>query len=83
MRARREACGLTHEALASRCRLPLSALVRVESADAALSLEELVKIASVLGTTPDVLLDGVRWDQDQMRFALEPGGCEANREELR
>ncbi|HYC81061.1 MAG TPA: helix-turn-helix transcriptional regulator [Solirubrobacterales bacterium] len=73
VRAMREGCGMTQEALASRCRLPLSALALIESGDAALGSEELVKIASVLGTTPDVLLDGVRWDQDQMRFVVEPG----------
>lgn len=70
MRALREACGLTLEALSSRSRIQLSALARVESGDAVLGLEELVKIAGVLGTTHDALLDGVRWDQDQMRFVI-------------
>lgn len=72
VRILREACGLTLEALSSRCRIQLSALALIESGEGVLGPEELVKIAGVLGTTHDALLDGVRWDQDQMRFVVRP-----------
>jgi transcriptional regulator with XRE-family HTH domain len=72
VRALREACGLTREAVSSRCRLPQSALALIEDGDAVPGPEEIVKIASVLGTTPNALFAGVRWDQDRMRFEVDP-----------
>jgi transcriptional regulator with XRE-family HTH domain len=72
MRALREACGLTHAAVSGRGGIRQSALVLFESGDAVPDIEQLVRIAGVLGTTPDRILAGVRWDQDQMRLEIEP-----------
>jgi transcriptional regulator with XRE-family HTH domain len=63
---------LTLEAVACRCRLQLSALALFENGEAIPDVRQLVTIASVLQTTPDAILAGVRWDQDQMRFEVEP-----------
>lgn len=74
LRTLRESRDLSPEALSSRSGISLSALVLFENGAALPDLRQLVAIADVLGTTPEALLEGVRWDQDQMRFVVRPAG---------
>lgn len=72
LRAVREASGLTCEAVSSRGRFQLPAITLFENGQAMPDMEQLVKLASILDTSPNALLAGIRWDQDQMRFVVEP-----------
>jgi DNA-binding XRE family transcriptional regulator len=59
IRARREELGLSQEAAALRCRIHWTQLGKVERGQRSLRLENIIKIAFGLNTTPGALLDGL------------------------
>lgn len=59
IRARREELGLSQEAAAVRCRIHWTQLGKVERGQRSLRLENILKIAFGLKTTPGALLDGL------------------------
>jgi transcriptional regulator with XRE-family HTH domain len=56
----RKTAGLSFEAVGGRCRISPSSLLRIEEGDSTVDAGDLIKLASVLGTTPDALCKGVR-----------------------
>lgn len=59
IRARREELGLSQEAAAVQCRIHWTQLGKVERGQRSLRLENIIKIAFGLNTTPGALLDGL------------------------
>lgn len=59
IRARREELGLSQEAAAVQCRIHWTQLGKVERGQRSLRLENILKIAFGLNTTPGALLDGL------------------------
>jgi transcriptional regulator with XRE-family HTH domain len=56
VRARREAVGLTQEALAEEAQIELRYVQKIEAAAQGVSLDVLLRLADALDTTPDRLL---------------------------
>lgn len=59
VRARRDELGLSQEAAAVRCHIHWTQLGKVERGQRSLRLENILRIAAGLDTTPGALLDGL------------------------
>jgi transcriptional regulator with XRE-family HTH domain len=74
VKALREAAGLTQEDLAWRAQLHRTQVTMVETGKNAPRVLTIVKLASVLGATPNDLLAGIGWTEATFR----PGSFEVD-----
>jgi transcriptional regulator with XRE-family HTH domain len=72
LRRARQVRGISQEELGSRCDLHRTEVSLLERAGREPRLGTLVKLATVLETTPDALCAGIGWQSKQQRFKIEP-----------
>jgi transcriptional regulator with XRE-family HTH domain len=72
LRRARIGAGLSQEELASRCDLHRTEISLLERAGREPRLGTIVKLASALKTSPDVLCAGVSWLSESRRFDVQP-----------
>jgi transcriptional regulator with XRE-family HTH domain len=72
LRRARQAKGISQEELGTRCDLHRTEVSLLERAGREPRLGTLVKLATVLETTPDALCAGIGWQSRQQRFKIEP-----------
>jgi transcriptional regulator with XRE-family HTH domain len=72
VRATREACGLSQEALGALCKLPEAEVAAIERGERDPGVLDLIKIATALRTTPAALMRGIRWELGGLRFDVDP-----------
>jgi len=71
LRQARHAKGMSQEELGFRCDLHRTEISLLERAGREPRLGTLVKLATVLETTPDALCAGIRWQEKPQRFKIE------------
>jgi transcriptional regulator with XRE-family HTH domain len=71
LRRAREVKGISQEELASQCDLHRTEISLLERAGREPRLGTMVKLATVLETTPDALCAGIGWQPKQGRFKIE------------
>jgi transcriptional regulator with XRE-family HTH domain len=71
LRRAREIKGISQEELGSRCDLHRTEISLLERAGREPRLGTLVKLATELDTTPDVLCAGIGWQAKQQRFKID------------
>lgn len=71
LRKARQAKGMSQEELGFRCDLHRTEISLLERAGREPRLGTLVKLATVLGTTPDALCTGIHWQQKAQRFKID------------
>jgi transcriptional regulator with XRE-family HTH domain len=71
LRKARKAKGMSQEELGFRCDLHRTEVSLLERAGREPRLGTLVKLATVLETTPDVLCAGISWQSKPQRFKVE------------
>jgi transcriptional regulator with XRE-family HTH domain len=70
LRRARQAKGISQEELASQCDLHRTEISLLERAGREPRLGTMVKLATVLETTPDALCAGISWAPKQQRFKI-------------
>jgi transcriptional regulator with XRE-family HTH domain len=68
LRGARQKAGITQQELGDRCYLHRTEISLLERGGREPRLGTIVKLASVLGVTPESLSAGIRWDERAQRF---------------
>jgi transcriptional regulator with XRE-family HTH domain len=71
LRRAREAAGISQELLAERCEVHRTEISLLERGGREPRLGTMVKLAVALGTTPEALCAGIKWDPKARDYRIE------------
>ena len=72
LRRVRTKAGVSQEELAGRCELHRTEISLLERAGREPRLSTIAKLAGSLGTTPQVLCEGITWSVEKARYEVKP-----------
>jgi transcriptional regulator with XRE-family HTH domain len=72
LRRARTKVGISQEELARRCDLHRTEVSLLERAGREPRLGTITKLAGSLGTTPEVLCEGITWSVEKVRYEVKP-----------